>query len=189
MKMRILILIAVLSMVVMLSGCAMLGGPSEPEYVVRVNAGAYESYTDESGNVWLADQDMQQGAAWGAIGGSTVMRDPQEIADTQAPQVYLTERFGMDSYEFTVPADNKYKVCLHFAETFDGIFAEGERVFEVKINDGEAMQVDPFKEGGGLFKPVTKCTSGVEPIDGKITISFIPDIQNPVVNGIVIMSE
>ena len=42
------------------------------EFVLRVNCGAYEPYTDNAGNVWLPDQYLEEGKEWGVIDGMTV---------------------------------------------------------------------------------------------------------------------
>jgi hypothetical protein len=157
------------------------------EFKIFVNCGASENYTDEDGNVWLADAVLRTGLEWGAKGGETVVRDARETTGTTAPKVFLSERYGMTGYEFTVP-EGKYKVCLHFAETYDGIVAAGERVFSVKINGAEALtDVDPFKETGDIFRPLVKCVSDVAPVDGKIVIEFVEKMQSAQVCGIKIV--
>lgn len=165
----------------------MVGCASEPLY--RINCGASEDYVDQAGNTWLADQEMTKDAAWGCVGGMTVARSPEEIPGTDAPDVYLNECYSMDAYKFKLPPGT-YTARLHFAETFSGVTAAGERVFDVSVNGKVVLKdFDPFKEAGGAFKPAVKELKGLEPKDGKLVIGFTANIQNPEINGIEIIPE
>ena len=156
---------------------------------LRINCGAAEPYTDKAGNIWLADQGTEPGGKWGAVDGLTVDRGDLGITGTDAPKIYETERYSMEGYKFTVPND-KYTVRLHFAETYDGITAEGERVFSVTINDQTILKdFDPFKEAGGYQKPAVKTIEDVTVTNGQLVIGFTLNIQNPEINGIEILSE
>jgi len=160
-----------------------------PKLVLRVNCAALEPYTDQAGNVWLADQQADPNKTWGAVGGMTVDRDELSIAGTDAPKVYRTERYSMDAYKFTVP-NGKYTVRLHFAETYDGITAEGQRIFSVGINEQTVLKdFDPYKEAGGFQKPVVKTIEDVAVTGGEIVIKFTTNVQNPEINGIEILSK
>lgn len=157
--------------------------------ILRVNCGIFEPYTDKSGNLWLADQEIAAGKEWGAVGGQTVDRGDLAMAGTNSPRVYETERYSMDGYKFSVP-NGKYTVRLHFAETYSGIVNQGERVFSVSVNGKSALtDFDPFKEAGGFQKPVVKTIEGVTVANGELVIGFTPNIQNPEINGIEILSE
>lgn len=157
--------------------------------VLRVNCAALEPYTDQAGNVWLADQQAEAGKTWGAVGGMTVDRGELSIAGTDAPKVYQTERYSMEAYKFTVP-NGKYTVRLHFAETYDGITAVGQRIFSVGINDRTVLKdFDPYKEAGGFQKPVVKTIEDIAVTGGEIVIKFTTNVQNPEINGIEILSR
>jgi hypothetical protein len=156
---------------------------------LRINCGATEPYTDKAGNTWLADQGMETGKEWGAVDGLTVDRGDISITGTDVPKIYQTERYSMEGYKFTVP-NGKYTVRLHFAETYDGITAEGERVFSVSINGQTVLgDFDPFKEAGGYQKPVVKTIEDVTVTDGQLAIGFTVNVQNPEINGIEILSK
>jgi len=160
-----------------------------PKLVLRVNCAALEPYTDQAGNVWLADQQADPNKTWGAVGGMTVDRGELSIAGTDAPKVYQTERYSMEAYKFSVP-NGKYTVRLHFAETYDGITAEGQRIFSVGINDQAVLKdFDPYKEAGGFQKPVVKTIEDVAVTGGEIVIKFTTNVQNPEINGIEILSK
>ncbi len=165
-------------------------GPAKgPKVILRVNCGLFEPYTDKSGNLWLANQEMAAGKEWGAVGGQTVDRGDLAMAGTNSPRVYGTERYSMDGYKFSVP-NGKYTVRLHFAETYSGIVKQGERIFSVTVNAKTALtDFDPFKETGGFQKPVVKTIEGVTVTNGEMVIGFTANIQNPEINGIEILSE
>jgi len=172
-----------------LSGCAMTRQAEAPKFVLRVNCAGTEPYTDKAGNLWLADQDMESGKTWGAIDGLTVDRGDLGIAGTDSPRVYETERYSMEGYKFSVP-NGRYTVRLHFAETYSGITADGQRIFSVIINEKTVLKdFDPYKEAGGFEKPVVKTIKRVAVTNGELAIGFTIDVQNPEINGIEILSE
>jgi hypothetical protein len=144
---------------------------------IRVNAGANQPYTDPSGNVWLADTGFE--------GGDVADRGDVAIANTSMLGVYRTEHYSMTSFSQAVP-NGKYTVKLHFAETYDGITAKGERVFTVKVQDKELKDLDVFGETGGLNKALVK-RFDVAVTGGKLSIVFTANVQNPEINGIEII--
>ena len=170
-----------------------LAPPTSPKkaqkYVLRVNCGATENYTDKVGNLWVADQETSEGKPWGADDGLTTDRGDVPISGTDAPRVYQSERYSMAAYEFNVP-NGKYTVRLHFAETYEGITEAGQRVFSVSINDKVALvDFDVYKVAGGPQKPVVQVFKGVEVKNGRILIGFSTSVENPEINGIEILSE
>jgi endoglucanase len=180
----------VVSAVVLLTfGCAILEKPGKPEFTLRVNCAAFEPCTDNAGNVWLPDQYMEQDNDWGAVDGMTIDRGDLGMTGTDAPEIYETERYSMTAYKFKLP-NGKYTVRLHFAETFEGIYGENERVFSVSINNEQVLEdFDPYRVAGGPLKPVVKEFKGVAVTDGMLVIGFEPNIENPEINGIEILSE
>ena len=187
-RLAIVICIVAVALVVF-SGCAMTEQSKVPKFVLRVNCAATEPYTDKAGNLWLLDQVMEEGKAWGVVDGMTVDRGVLGITGTDAPKIYETECYSMSAYKFKVP-NGKYTVRLHFAETYDGITGDGQRVFSITINEKTVLEdFDPYKEAGGLQKPVVKTIKSLTVTNGELFIGFISNIQNPEVNGIEILSE
>ena len=157
-------------------------------FALRVSCAASAPYTDKAGNVWLADQEVAPDKKWGAVGGMTVDRGDLGMSDTNSPAVYQTERYSMEAYRFSVP-NGSYTVKLHFAETYSGITGNGMRVFSVTINGKNVLtDFDPFKEAGGLNKPVVKTIKDITVTNGELAIGFTANIQNPEINGIEILS-
>jgi hypothetical protein len=95
----------------------------------------------------------------------------------------------MSAYKFKVP-NGKYTVRLHFAETYDGITGDGQRVFSITINEKTVLEdFDPYKEASGFQKPVVKTIKSLTITNGELVIGFTSNIQNPEINGIEILSE
>jgi hypothetical protein len=95
----------------------------------------------------------------------------------------------MSAYKFKIP-NGKYAVRLHFAETYDGITDDGQRVFSITINEKTVFEdFDPYKEAGGFQKPVVKTIKNLAITNGELVIGFVSNIQNPEINGIEILSE
>jgi gluconolactonase len=150
------------------------GGPR----VVRIRAGSPDPFTDSQGNVWLGEE--------GFTGGLTIDRDPaMEIDNTEDDGLYRSERYSMESFTRELP-NGKYQVKLHFAETFEGIFGPDGRVFSFDINGKEFKDFDIWKKTGGARRAYVE-TVDVEITDGKLVITFTPQIENPEINGIEII--
>lgn len=187
---RLVIVSCIVAMALLVfSGCAMTEQAKVPKFVLRVNCAGSEPYTDKAGNSWLVDQYMESDTKWGAVGGMTVDRGDLGMTGTNSPKVYETERYSMDAYKFSIP-NGSYTVRLHFAETYDGITGDGQRVFSITIDEKTVLEdFDPYKEAGGFQKPVVKTIKSLTVTNEELVIGFISNIQNPEINGIEILSE
>jgi hypothetical protein len=144
---------------------------------VRINAGRFDPYTDSQGNVWLPDQGFD---------GETIERDPAlPISNTTDSEIYRTERYSMESFAYPVP-NGRYTVKLHFAETFEGIFGPGERVFSYNVEGKQFNDFDIWAKTGGAQRAYIE-TVPVEVTDGKLDITFTRKEENPEINGIEIL--
>lgn len=165
--------------------------PAWPPAVYRVNCGAAEPYTDIAGNEWLADQEFGEGKQWGALNGMTVDRRPaglEQIEDTEDDVVYLTERYSMQGYKFTVP-NGRYLLRLHFAETYEGITGEGMRLFSVEAEGKTVLKdLDVYKEAEGRNKAIVR-DFVVEVSDGSLDVNFVRNVQKPEINGIEVLKN
>lgn len=145
---------------------------------VHIKAGRSTSLTDADGVVWIAEQ--------GFTDGDVIDRgDDMQIANTKSPALYRTEHYGMTAFSYPVP-NGKYIVKLHFAETFDGITAAGERVFSFNVEGKEFKDFDVFVKAGGPQRAYIE-TVPVEVTDGKLHITFTSNVENPEINGIEIL--
>lgn len=148
--------------------------------VVRIKAGVSEPFTDSSGNVWQPDQ--------GFDGGDVIARDAgTAIANTKDPGLYLSEHYGMISFSCSVP-NGKYIAKLHFAETFEGVSGAGGRVFSFNVQGHEFKDFDVFVKAGGSNRAHIE-TVPVEVTNGKFTITFTSNVENPEINAIELVPE
>ena len=145
---------------------------------VRIKAGSNASFTDSDGNVWVPDQGF-------ADGDMTDRPDDMQIANTKDQALYRTEHYGMTAFSYPVP-NGKYIVKLHFAETYDGVTGSGQRVFSFKVGDQEFKDFDVWVKAGGAKTAYIE-TVNVEVTDGKLNITFTPNVENPEINGIEIL--
>lgn len=153
---------------------ATLGSAAE---AIRIRAGTTAKHTDENGVVWLADT--------GFDGGDTIDRTGITVANTKTPSLYSAERYSMSGFSHAVP-NGKYTVKLHFAETYEGIYGVGERVFDFNVEGKEFKDFDVTAKAGGVMKAYVE-TVAVEVKDGKLDISFTSKIENPEINAIEII--
>ena len=148
--------------------------------IIRIKAGLFEPFTDSSGNVWLPDQGFE--------GGDTIDRDPSiEIAGTKDPALFLSEHYAMDSFSWKI-LNGKYIVKLYFAETFDGIYGPGERVFSFNVQGHEFKDFDIWEKSGGPNRAYIE-TVPVEVTNGEFRIDFTSQIENPMINAIEIIPQ
>jgi len=153
--------------------------PTPAAKTVRIKAGKSEPVKDADGNVWLADQGFE--------GGQTIERPDIQIANTKSPDLYRAERYSMDSFSWPVP-NGKYVVKLHFAETFDGITGPGERVFSFNVQGREFKDFDVWVKAGGALKAYVEAVP-VEVTDGKIKVTFTPQVENPQICALEIIPQ
>jgi len=159
------------------SGTPATGG--QAVQVIRIKAGKSEPVKDAEGNVWLADQ--------GFDGGQTIERPDIQIANTRSPEMYRAERYSMDAFTWPVP-NGDYIVKLHFAETYEGITGPGERVFSFNVQGRDFKDFDVWVKAGGFLKAYVE-TVPVAVTDGKIKVTFTPNVQNPQINAIEIIPQ
>ncbi len=144
---------------------------------VRIEAGASGPFVDHDGNLWLPDQ--------GFADGQIIEHADMAIANTTDPEIYRSERYGMTSFSYPVP-NGKYLVKLHFAETYNAITGPGERVFTFIVEGHEFKDFDVWAAAGGAQRAYVT-TISAEVTDGVLDIYFIPQQQNPQINGIEIL--
>lgn len=144
---------------------------------VRIRAGTTARHTDENGVVWLADQ--------GFSGGETIDRTGIVVANTKTPSLYTAERYSMSGFTWALP-NGKYTVKLHFAETYEGIYGPGERVFSFTVEGREFKGFDVTAKAGGVMRAYVESVE-VEIADGKLDLTFKHEIENPQINAIEII--
>jgi len=160
-------------------------------YLYRVNCGGAD-YTDQNGNLWMADVRWDGGESWGSrlwtddypglpafYGSQRQTYDP--IEGTLDWPLIRTFRYGQDklSYHFPLP-DGDYQLELYFVEPWYGtggsLNCEDWRVFDVDVNGKTVLKdLDIWKEVG--HDHLLKKTVPVEVRNGKLDISF-PQVKS-----------
>jgi hypothetical protein len=160
--------------------------PSTPHRVlpVRIVVG-HSPYRDSNSNDWVSDRYF--------IGGrvSSFAGDLSKVTDGR---LYEWHRFGHFRYVVPVVTGGRYSLRLYFLEHWfgvqnGGIGGVGSRVFDVSCNGAILLKgFDIFREAG--TEPLVKSFQHIEPTpQGKIEISFTPNVNYPSVSAIEVTSE
>lgn len=144
---------------------------------VRIKTGVSQPLKDETGVTWLADTGFKD--------GDIIEREGLAITNTKTPSVYRAERYSMTAFSHALP-NGKYVVKLHFAETFEGISGPKQRVFSFNVEGKEFKDFDVWVKAGGFAKAYIE-TVEVEVKDGKLDITFTPNVENPEINALEIL--
>lgn len=161
----------------LLLGHALFAHAATGAEIVRIKTGVSAPLTDETGVVWRADT--------GFTDGDTIDRSDLTIENTKTPSVYRAERYSMSAFHWKL-ANGKYRVKLHFCETYEGITGAGERVFGFNVEGKEFKGFDVFKLAGGARRAYVE-TVDVEVKDGSLDITFSSQVENPQINALEII--
>jgi len=151
--------------------------PTTPT-ALRIESGSTTAYTDSLGQTWVADHSY-------GPGGGIVNRGAIEIANTVDDRLYQTERWGLSNYGILL-ANGTYTINLHFAETYPGITAAGQRVFSVTAEGASPAgwsNIDLFAETGGRNVALVKSAT-VRVTDNMLNLAFAATADNPLINAI-----
>ncbi len=107
------------------------------------------------------------------------------VAETEDSPLYISEHWGMSGFTQELP-NGEYQVNLHFAETYQGITAAGQRVFSFSVEGKEFKDFDPFQKSGGLRKVFVQSVP-VRVTDGELKITFTQQVENPAIKAIEIV--
>lgn len=166
-------------------------------YLYRVNCGG-DAVTDSYGSEWEQDDSVyshswaerfgmnpftaSQGHFTSRIHGLKSSSEASLHAAAHDAQLFQYFRWGRHAlnYQFAVP-DGEYRVELYFAEPWlgkhegAGIDCEGERIFDVAINDSVvADDLDLWAEAG--FAGACKKVVDIKVKGGLLTVSF-PEVK------------
>ena len=173
---------------------------------MNVSIGDPRMFEDrKSGTCYLPDQDYVPGS-WGCIGGkqyrqnrrgTKVLGTDSDIIGTYLDPVFQTQRVGIEAFKADLP-DGEYYIYLDFAELFvektmkyvenlgmDGTGEkEVERIFSIDINGLPVLKSFNIRAEEGAERAVEKRFKVVVR-DGKgLTVTFKPEKNLPVLNGI-----
>lgn len=166
-------------------------------YLYRVNCGG-DAVTDRYGSEWEQDDSVyshswaerfgmnpftaSQGHITSRIHGLKSSSAASQHAAAHDAKLFQYFRWGRHAlnYQFAVP-DGEYRVELYFAEPWlgkhegAGIDCEGERIFDVAINDSVVVDdLDLWAEAG--FAGACKKVVDIKVKGGLLTISF-PEVK------------
>lgn len=166
-------------------------------YLYRVNCGG-DAVTDSYGSEWEQDDSVyshswaerfgmnpftaSQGHITSRIHGLKSSSAASQHAAAHDAKLFQYFRWGRHAlnYQFAVP-DGEYRVELYFAEPWlgkhegAGIDCEGERIFDVAINDSVVVDdLDLWAEAG--FAGACKKVVDIKVKGGLLTISF-PEVK------------
>lgn len=166
-------------------------------YLYRVNCGG-DAVTDSYGSEWEQDDSVyshswaerfgmnpftaSQGHITPRIHGLKSLSEASHHAAAHDAQLFQYFRWGRHAlnYQFAVP-DGEYRVELYFAEPWlgkhegAGIDCEGERIFDVAINDSVVVDdLDLWAEAG--FAGACKKVVDIKVKGGLLTVSF-PEVK------------
>lgn len=166
-------------------------------YLYRLNCGG-DAVTDSYGSEWEQDDSVyshswaerfgmnpftaSQGHITSRIHGLKSSSEASHHAAPHDAQLFQYFRWGRHAlnYQFAVP-DGEYRIELYFAEPWlgkhegAGIDCEGERIFDVAINDSVVVDdLDLWAEAG--FAGACKKVVDIKVKGGLLTISF-PEVK------------
>ena len=155
--------------------------PSRPGRMRPIRIVAQENpATDSEGYLWAADKYFS--------GGNTVNR-LRPILNSPEP-LYEGERYGNFSYRIPL-APGKYRLTLHFAETWFGTPEAGwpaldSRIFNVFANGVSLLRnYQIIHDTGQPNLSIAKAFDGLEPnAQGMLVIDFVPVKNYAEVNAI-----
>jgi hypothetical protein len=171
------------SEVSLLDAVEILPADSESLLPVRITASSL-SIKDSDNNVWLSDRYFTGG------------RRGQFSDLTRAAKnsIYRYNRIGRFRYHIPAVPFGKYRVSLFFSEPWfgksnSGAGGPGSRIFDVSCNGNMILKnFDILAEGGS--NPVVKTFDNVQATaQGEIELSFIPEINYPLVNAIEVIAQ
>ncbi|MGB7324320.1 MAG: malectin domain-containing carbohydrate-binding protein, partial [Rubripirellula sp.] len=96
-------------------------------------------------------------------------RSAPTITGTQNPELFVSEHWGMTGFSQKVP-NGLYLAKLYFAETYNGITDEGQRVFSFNVEGKDCKDFDIWKKAGGPRKAYVESVP-VEVTDGELSIA------------------
>jgi len=112
------------------------------------------------------------------------------VSNLRGKVLYQGERYGNFAYHIPL-APGKYRLTLHFAETWFGTLeshqpAAGNRLFDVFANGVALLRgYEVAKQAGGIYRGVDEVFDDVEPnAQGVLVLEFVPLKNYAEVNAI-----
>jgi hypothetical protein len=152
---------------------------------VRIRCGySRPIFKDQEGNVWGGDRYFE--------GGFVTELPNQHIARTRNPELYLTARTGVFSYNIPL-APGIYELRLHFAETTYSPASslgggENSRVFDIQLNGNTLLKQFDIVSDAGANTADVRVFRDISPNkDGYLHLDFAGSLGLPIINAIEIV--
>lgn len=155
--------------------------PSTPGMIRPVRIVAQDRpVTDADGRIWSADEYF--------AGGYPVLRSTT-VLDARDKALYRGERYG--HFQYRIPlAPGKYRLTLHFAETWFGtpeshLPGQGSRLFDVYANGVALLKNFDIAKEAGVNREITKVFEDQQPnAQGVLSLQFVPVENYAEINAI-----
>ncbi len=160
--------------------------PSVPHRIRPVRISTQDSgFTDKFGKNWQADNYFLNGRSIAKFG---------IVAGPVDSQIYERERYG--NFSYAIPAaPGKYRLNLHFAETYfgpgqHGGGGTGDRIFDVYCNGIVLLsRLDVFREAGAA-RQLMETFDSIQPnAQGNVLVSFVPRENYAMVSALELIDE
>jgi hypothetical protein len=152
----------------------------------RVDAAGPALQASDGGPDWTTADGFVNGgsvAGW----GTTVPRDATVPAGTPA-DIFASERYGQQDWNFPVAAGDHVTVRLYFANQYDGTSQPTQRVFNVLIDGNTVLSnFDIVATAGNKTGTMQSFTTTTDS-DG-LDIDLRAITENPLINGIEIIDN
>ena len=170
-------------------------GTAPGEVLFRVNAGGDQVAAIDGGPDWSTDTlgaPSPYRVAGGDESGSFPVQAVESAVPASTPQdIFQTERWDPPEepamlWQFPVEEGTPVEIRLYLMNGWDGTSEPGERIFDISI-DGETIfsGIDLSAQAGHQTGTVRSFQTVS---DGVIDIEFIHDVENPLINGVEIVS-
>ncbi len=135
---------------------------------------------------WTTDAGYVSGGG-SADWGSTVPRDSTVPAGT-APDLFATERYGSQDWNFPVTSGANLTVRLFFANQYGGTAQPGQRVFDVLVDGTNVLPGFDIAAAAGDRKGTMRAVTVTGDANG-LDIDLRSVTENPLINGIEILDN
>ncbi|MEP6666371.1 MAG: malectin domain-containing carbohydrate-binding protein, partial [Nocardioidaceae bacterium] len=178
-----------------LPGSVYLGGSQATNVLYRVNAGGPTLQSLDAGPNWISDSDAD--SPYRNSGSNAGVWDPVPSVDSSVPSstaaaVFDTERWDPGdgeemTWQFPVASGTPLDVRLYLANRCGCTGSVGARVFDVELNGQPWINDEDLVADVGDQVGTMKHLELNAPASGVITITFLHQTENTLVNGIEIV--
>lgn len=142
-------------------------------------------YVDKSGNMWVPDAYFSSGR---------LADEKVAVSGTPEQGLFAGDRYG--NFTYALPVDEGiYKMTLYFSEQYWGVISAqtdsvGRRVFDIYCNGVALTRGLDIAREAGPAQALVKVYHGLRPnAQGKLVVSFVPEINYASVNAVEIEQE